>query len=246
PGRLNFTADVLSRDSKINQISFHDFSNSLNQSQDDDIQHIINKGVNDIPQTNKVIHKEIYNEVECCPFISAQADETTDYVYKSKIIERFMGFFDVSNDKNALRLADVIESSLISYSGIRNKLISQTYDGATVMSGHINGIRAKLKDKGFKYAYFIPFFAHRLSLVISKITEKIHGVKLFFTQIRSFSKFSSKSTKRRAILRTYKISIPSVSETRWCYRCRTVSYIKNSLNVLKNVFQDFLNDNIIN
>ncbi|OAF68322.1 hypothetical protein A3Q56_03936 [Intoshia linei] len=68
---------------------------------------------------NKVIYNEIYNEVECCPFISVEADETTDcamyaqlsiiirYVHQSKIIEIFMGFFDVSNDKSALRLADV-------------------------------------------------------------------------------------------------------------------------------------------
>ncbi|OAF64009.1 hypothetical protein A3Q56_08252, partial [Intoshia linei] len=56
---------------------------------------------------NKVIYNEIYNEVEFCFFISVQADETTDCamyaqlsiiircVCKSKIIERFIGFFDI-------------------------------------------------------------------------------------------------------------------------------------------------------
>ncbi|XP_076039311.1 uncharacterized protein LOC143024397 [Oratosquilla oratoria] len=52
------------------------------------------------------------------------------------------------------------------------KLVSQTYDGAAVMAGTLNGIQSKLRDKGFKHPHFIHCYAHKLNLVLSKSAEK--------------------------------------------------------------------------
>ncbi|XP_076030931.1 zinc finger MYM-type protein 1-like [Oratosquilla oratoria] len=181
-----------------------------------------------------------------------QADETTDcamhaqlsiiirYVYEDKICERFLGFYEISDDKSTTRLADVIATVLNSFHDATDKLVSQTYDGAAVMAGTLNGVQSKLRDKGFKHAHFIHCYAHKLNLVLSKSAEKVSGVKMFFSHLRSFSKFTSSSTKRKSIFRQFSVSIPSLCETRWCYRSRTVSSIKLLYENLKNAFTSIL------
>ena len=145
-----------------------------------------------ISAIDNVIADVIYAEIQSAPFISVQADETTDcamhaqlsiivrYVNGCKIIERFLGFHDVSDDKSATRLADVIENSLNSFDDVKSKLVCQIYDGAAVMADERNGVQIKLRERGFKYANFIHCYAHKLNLVLSKSTEKVDGVKIFF------------------------------------------------------------------
>ncbi|XP_076031112.1 zinc finger MYM-type protein 1-like [Oratosquilla oratoria] len=78
----------------------------------------------------------------------------------------------LSDDKSATRLADVIATALNSFNDATDKLVSQTYDGAAVMAGTLNGVQSKLRDKGFKHAHFIHCYAHKLNLVLSKSAEK--------------------------------------------------------------------------
>ena len=206
-----------------------------------------------ISAIDSVIADVIHTEIESAPFISVQADETTDcamhaqlsiiirYVTGCKINERFLGFYDVSDDKSASRLADVIEIALNSFSDSKSKLVSQTYDGAAVMAGERNGVQIRLREKGFKYGDFIHCYAHKLNLVLSKSTEKVSGVKLFFSYLRSFSKFTSSSTKRKSVFRLFNINIPSLCVTRWCYKSRTVSAIKDNREKLINALDHILN-----
>ncbi|XP_076057610.1 zinc finger MYM-type protein 1-like [Oratosquilla oratoria] len=141
---------------------------------------------NDLIQAiGNVISDEIRSEVDKAPFMSVQADETTDcamhaqlsiiirYVYEDKICERFLGFYEISDDKSATRLADVIATALNSFNDATDKLVRQTYDGAAVMAGTLNGVQSKLRDKGFKHAHFIHCYAHKLNLVLSKSAEKV-------------------------------------------------------------------------
>ena len=207
-----------------------------------------------ISAINNTIGNVIRNEVENASFISVQADETTDcamhaqlsivirYVSGFKITERFLGFYEVSNDKSASNLVRVIENALNTFGDMKNKLVCQTYDGAAVMSGELNGVQTKLRERGFKYGYFIHCYAHKLNLVLSKSAEKITGVKVFFSDLHAFSKFTSSSTKRKSILRDFDISIPSLCETRWCYRTRTVSTLKSKLQNLKDAFQNIIDN----
>ncbi len=96
------------------------------------------------------------------------------------------------------------------------------------MEGYINGVYTKLREKGFKYSYFKHCSAHILKLVIGQISEKIKGVEMFFSNLRAFNKFTSSSTKR-----SRRISIPSLCETRWCKRSRTVSVVKDQREIIK-------------
>jgi hypothetical protein len=86
-----------------------------------------------------------------------QADETTDvscrsqmsiifrYVVEQNIVERFIGFFDVSKNKSAAGLTDVILSEINKW-GIGNKIIYQTYDGTSIMSGEKNGVQTRINQ----------------------------------------------------------------------------------------------------
>ena len=58
---------------------------------------------------------------------------------EGEIVERFLKLFDVSSDRSAIAISDVGRSILSRYrESLREKLIMQTYDGASVMSGQMN------------------------------------------------------------------------------------------------------------
>ena len=117
---------------------------------------------NDLLQAiGKLISDEIRNEGNEAPFISVQADETTDcathaqlsiiirYVYETKRYERILGFHEVSDDKSAERLTDVITATLNCFDNAANKLVNQTYDGAAVMAGNLSGVLNMLSKHSF-------------------------------------------------------------------------------------------------
>lgn len=75
----------------------------------------------------KVLNSKILKEIKSVSFVSVQADETTDiscrsqmsiifrYVIDQNIIERFVGFLDVSKDKTGSGLAEVINAEIIKW-----------------------------------------------------------------------------------------------------------------------------------
>ena len=54
--------------------------------------------------------------------------------------------------------------------GCLKKLIAQTYDGAAVMSGELNGVQAKVKDSA-PDAIFIHCLAHKPCIISSSFTH---------------------------------------------------------------------------
>ena len=79
------------------------------------------------------------------------------------IVERLLKFVDVRTDRTAATLIGVIKGILDQHTGITNKLIMQTYDGASVMSGHISGVQTLMCQR-YPFAYFVNCAAHRLNL----------------------------------------------------------------------------------
>ena len=59
----------------------------------------------------------------------------------------------------------------------------QTYDGASVMSGHINGVQAIVLQE-YPFAHFVHCAAHRLNLVLCQSASSISPVKIFFINVR--------------------------------------------------------------
>ena len=106
-----------------------------------------------IESVDLVIQDEIDKELAECNFESIQVDKTADisrkeqlslilrFDRKGEVAERFLTFFDESSDRSAPAISSVVKQILRRYGGtLKDKLIMQTYDGASVMSGHIFGL----------------------------------------------------------------------------------------------------------
>ncbi len=90
------------------------------------------------------------------------------YVIKGTIKERFIEFTE-AKEKTANALTDIILSTVAPYNGMKDKLISQTYNGAA-MKGHVNGVQTQVK-KEYPNAHFIHCYAHELTQWANFIVE---------------------------------------------------------------------------
>ena len=183
---------------------------------------------NIIESVDLVIQDEIDKEIAECNFVSIQVDETADISGKEQlgeVVERFLTFFNVSSDRSAPAISSVVKQILRRYGDtLKDKLIMQTYDGASVMSGHISGVQRLLRED-YPFAYFFHCAAHRLNLVLCQSASSIPAVKVFFANVSAFSSFTSVSSKRKELFRKHGIEIPQPGDTRWFYRSRTVGVI---------------------
>jgi hypothetical protein len=59
-----------------------------------------------------------------------------------------------------------------------DKLVGQIYDGACVMSGHINGLQSKVME-AYPLAIFTHCYAHVLNLVLKQSLSNIKECRLF-------------------------------------------------------------------
>ncbi|CAH1113852.1 unnamed protein product [Psylliodes chrysocephalus] len=108
------------------------------------------------------------------------------------------------------------------------KVISQSYDGAAVMSGKINGVQAKVRSK-FVNAYYTLCYAHQLNLVMSQSASSNKSAKVFFANLSAIPTFFSNSPARLSALdESVARRIPSVCTTRWNYQSRAVDVVSQN------------------
>jgi hypothetical protein len=130
---------------------------------------------------DSVIEDQINKEVSECQFLSVQCDETMDVSTKEQlsiilrldrgyeIVERFLKFTNVSRDRTAQGIGEVVKGTLSRFGeSVKSKLIMQTYDGAAVMSGHLNGLQALIRQD-YPFAFFFHCAAHRFNLVLFQL-----------------------------------------------------------------------------
>ena len=165
-----------------------------------------------IESVAEVVRSDIMKDISKASFVAVEVDETTDDTQKAqisvilryvneksqKIKEAFLGFDDVSDDRRADDIARYILDMLEKFNCLE-KLVSQTYDGASVMSSELNGVQAKIKEK-VPEAMFTHCYAHKLNLVLVHSAKSITECKIFFKTLEGLSAFFSKSTKRSHLL----------------------------------------------
>ncbi|XP_046847257.1 zinc finger MYM-type protein 1-like isoform X1 [Xenia sp. Carnegie-2017] len=184
-----------------------------------------------------------------------EVDEATDVSTKEQlsvivrmdkgesVIERQLGFVDVSCDRTATAISSVVKGKLSQYNNVKEKFIGQTYDGASVMSGHLNGVQAQVQQD-YPYAQFVHCAAHRLNLVLCQAASSISPVKIFFVNISAFCTFTSNSPKRKALLSSHRLEFPSPGDTRWYYRAHVINVLHSKYEKLIDIFEN-LTDNPI-
>lgn len=142
----------------------------------------------------EVCHEEIKKEIDSAKFVAIIADDITDvsdntqtvlifrYEYCGNVYERFWGFLNPNGqDADAIsEVRPVIKNN--------DKVIAQSFDGAAVMSGRINGVQAKLKEV-FSNARFIHCYAHQLNLIISQCASQNKGARVFFSSLEAIPVF---------------------------------------------------------
>ncbi|XP_065650768.1 zinc finger MYM-type protein 1-like [Hydra vulgaris] len=200
----------------------------------------------------KVYIEEIKREIDKARFVSLQADETTDVSCRSQFViilrylkgyqpvERFIAFIDVQ-DRTAMGLTNVLKEELNCF-GLKEKLIAQAYDGAAVMSGSRNGVQSLMKEV-YPNAHYVHCYAHQLNLVLKKVCSSNKRVRTFFSTLSGFGVFFTSSPKRNDLLReiTFK-QIPRVCETRWNFRSKIVTCIKENKTKIGECFDKIIND----
>ena len=160
-----------------------------------------------IESVAEVVRSDIMKDISKASFVAVIVDETTDVTQKAqisvilwyvnekshKIKDAFLGFDDVSDDRRADAIARYILDMLEKFNCLE-KLVSQTYDGASVMSSELSGVQAKIKEK-VPEAMFTHCYAHKLNLVLAHsaknkkyirvldIFKNTGGFKCFFQQI---------------------------------------------------------------
>ena len=134
---------------------------------------------------------EVKKEMDSVKFLSVQADETTDnscqcqvvivlrYIVNGDIKERFIGYTKTT-EKTADVLTKIILDTLAPFN-VKGKLIAQTYDGAAIMKGHVNGVRTQVQ-RVYPEAHFTHCYAHQLNLVMEQACSK-HTSAKFSLQI---------------------------------------------------------------
>lgn len=193
-----------------------------------------------------MILNRISSEVKESVYFSVMADETKDiskteqfsvvvrYYFQGELKERFLGFTPLT-DLDGKSLFSHIKSILFKSKIDINNCIAQTYDGASVMRGHINGVQALFR-KEVPWALYTHCANHRLNLVLVDITKNIEEVDVFFYFLQELYVFMSGSVihnqfieLQKIVLKTNKpIELKRLCLTRWSSQihcCRAIKLL---------------------
>ncbi|XP_038157042.1 zinc finger MYM-type protein 1-like [Cyprinodon tularosa] len=186
-----------------------------------------------------ILRECILEEIRSADFVSIQVDERMDistqcqlvlvirYIDKAHHVqERFFEFIPLQS-----ATADSITTALLdSLSSIfpddqRSKLISQAYDGASVMRGATGGVPKKIKEV-YVNAHYVHCYAHQLNLIMQQVTSHIPRVSHFFSDLAGLSGFFLRSPKRTCVLdRVVAHRLPGASTVKWNFNSQNVSTV---------------------
>ena len=145
----------------------------------------------------------ICNKVRESGFYSIIVDESRDsskqeqmsfvlrFVSDGSVHEHFLTFIHAEK-LDAASLSSYIKQLIFTYDLDPNKMVSQGYDGASVMSGHCTGVQTRVREFA-PYATYIHCYAHVLNLVLVDSVKSIKSASEFFTLLEALYIFISSS-----------------------------------------------------
>jgi len=152
--------------------------------------------------------KVITNEIRTCGKYSLMCDEARSFKEEQlslcvrycngfEVCERFIKCIDCSQSRDAESLKNIIINELKQLEIADIPIVAQTYDGASVMSGAVGGLQAKIREK-YPTAVYFHCAAHKLALVVTDTCKHIRSSITFFNLLEMlyihFSQPSSHST----------------------------------------------------
>ena len=114
------------------------------------------------------------------------------------VYEDLVGLIEVDKT-DAVTLTGVIKDALLRLIVPIHKCRGQAFDGASNMSGHLNGVAVRIVKKSPK-AHYVHCLAHSLNLCLQDCTQACHIIKEFLLLVSELSSLIRASPKRLAPL----------------------------------------------
>ena len=198
-----------------------------------------------------IVRHKICTSVQEAGFYSILADETKDmskqeqlsivirYVHCTSVVERFLTFV-IASDLTAEHLSKYILDTLALHNLDVSMIVSQGYDGASVMSGCCSGVQQRIREIA-PQAIYIHCHAHCLNLVLVDCVNNNSHAFEFFCLVQSLYVFMSTAKAHVVYLEMQNRLHPGkqtrqlqrLSDTRWA--CRYLS-----LDVIASTFDSIL------
>lgn len=183
----------------------------------------------------KLIEQQIVNEINSADveFFTILVDGTKDrknkecvsmvarYVLNGKSIETLIGF-ETTDELDANSQAKLILQKIISCGLHTARILSQCYDGASVMSGINAGIQKIIQQILKRIIPYVHCFNHRLHLVIISALDGVYLAKIFFENVKVVYTFFHRTKVQSVYGGT---SILKLIETRWAGHVRATNVI---------------------
>lgn len=121
--------------------------------------------------------------------------------------------------------------------------MSQCYDGASVMSGRLGGVSAKILELNSS-AVYIHCCAHRLNLALVDTSKAVPTIADFFVLIEKLYVFIAASSTHSIFLEKQKqyssteFRLKKVSDTRWSCRYASIKVISTTFSAILDTLAD--------
>lgn len=188
------------------------------------------------------MNETVEGEISESLFFSYQINEVSDYqlsiilryIYRGQPVERFMGFYNVTQGWTAEHLYQFLQATFGKLD-LQNKLVAQTYDGAAV-SGELNSVQAKIKSVA-PQAILTHSYAQEFDLVLTQACTSNQVVRVFFASLAGFSLYFAESTRRTQVLDEV-----CGGTTPWNFSSGAVLMVYNNKDKLLQVFEHIINN----
>ena len=191
---------------------------------------------------------DIINEVRVAQYYTILVDETKDisrkeqltlilrYVLKGVVHERFISY-SYCEELHAAAITSYIYDALSDMGLSIADCVSQFYDGASVMSGSLTGVRTRILQDNPK-AIYIHCHAHQLNLALVDCCRSLSHASEFFSLLESLYVYMSSSVPHSVLLRKQKdlkvreIELVKLSDTRWSCRHASIKAVKTTITAI--------------
>lgn len=193
------------------------------------------------------VQRQIVRDIEKSPYIGLIADGTTDVngmeqfsisvqyldVQSFAVHNAFVGMYNPSSS-TADALTAAIVDVLLRLNISLDKLRGHSFDGASNMSGRLNGVQAQLKTMQPK-SVFVHCVNHSLDLALQEIASDVPLIRNSLTLVKDCANVFRESAKRKQKLQKLaddiavadghneRVTLLALCPTRWCVRYRAIT-----------------------
>ncbi|CAB4028589.1 zinc finger MYM-type 1-like, partial [Paramuricea clavata] len=210
------------------------------------------------------IASQIVKEIGNCRAWALIADTTPDVSHheqlsicarivnrNGKCSEHLLSCKRASGTK-AMELYNLISETLVSKGVSFGKLVAQTYDGASNMSGCYNGLQAIIKEKVGKHVAFVHCYAHTLNLVLSDSASVDVQVISLFNDLEALYVLFSKTQRIHDLFEAVQLeenlkvlSLKRLNTVRWHSRELCLKVLLSRYDCILSVLETVALDSLI-